>query len=461
MAFLDRVDSGGIELHSVFVVRHGHVVAEGWWRPYAKEKPHVLYSLTKSFTGTAVGLAWAEGLLDLDAPALSFFPEEDTASARANVGPVTVRHLLMLATGHVSETMPGRVPGGGERWAVHRFFEIPIEREPGRHFFYNNGASHLLAAIVQRVTGQPVFDYLTPRLFEPLGITEGTWDRSREGINLGAGNEVKVTTEDIAALGQLYLDRGRWNGRVILPANWVAAASRCQVETVNERHDEWGRGYGYQFWRSRHGAYRADGAYGQICFIIPEKDAVVAITAGNRDERPIYDAVWETLWPAFHDDPTTASASDEAALRERLAHLKVAELEPSGVPPEAFGATWPRRFVMEPPDQPAMTLAIEGDGATELALHVEGAHGAWQVRCGTDAALPNPPVPRLLWGGRPEPVAVRAVWVTPDTLEIWMRCDETALAECLRLAFGAGRVSASFRTNLWPEDVDCATRLVT
>ena len=173
-----------------------------------------------------------------------------------------------------------------------------MPHKPGTHFLYNTPATYMLSAIVQKVTGITVLDYLRPRLFEPLGIENPQWDTSPQGISLG-GYGLSVRTEDIARFGQLYLQKGVWMGKRLVPSAWIDAATTRQTSSGSNPTSDWEQGYGYQFWRSRHGLYRGDGAFGQFCIVMPEQDAVVAITSGGRDMQAVMNLVWEKLLPAL------------------------------------------------------------------------------------------------------------------------------------------------------------------
>ncbi len=211
LAFVEEAEQKLDALHSIMIVRHGQVVAEGWWAPYAASEPHMLFSLSKSFTSTAVGLAVAEGKLKVDDPVLGFFPDEAPAQPSANLKAMRVRDLLTMSTGHHDEDIRD-FPYNGEGSVVKAFLERPVAHKPGTFFFYNTPASYMLSAIVQKVTGQSVLAYLGPRLFEPLGIENPTWDASKQGVSLG-GFGLNVRTEDIARFGQLYLQKGMWQGK--------------------------------------------------------------------------------------------------------------------------------------------------------------------------------------------------------------------------------------------------------
>ncbi len=296
-AFLAAVEQHDCGLHSLMLLRHGHVVAEGWWSPYTPSAPHMLYSLSKSFTSTAIGLAVAEGRLSVDDPVLAFFPAEAPRKPSANLAAMRMRHLLSMSTGHDHDTTEYLWKRRDGDWP-RAFLTRPVAYAPGTHFLYNTGATYMLSAIIQRVTGQTLLEYLRPRLLEPLGIEGATWQTCPRGVNTG-GFGLSIKTEDIARFGQLYLQRGMWQGRRLLPEAWVADASAAQVSNATNTEVDWQQGYGYQFWRCRHGAYRGDGAFGQFCVILPDQDAVVAITAGSPNMQAVLNLIWAHLLPAM------------------------------------------------------------------------------------------------------------------------------------------------------------------
>ena len=317
-------------VHSFMLVRHGQVVAEGWWVPYAANRTHVLHSLSKSFTSTAVGLAVAEGKLNLDDPVLKFFPDEAPASPSNELKTMTVRNLLTMSTGHAKADIDS-FPFGG-LWGllspnlVKKFSAMPIGQKPGTQFIYDTPGSYMLSAIVQKMTGQTVRDYLWPRLFEPLGIAQPRWEQSAQGVSFGGFGQ-HLYTEDIAKFGQLYLQKGQWHGQQLVPAAWVEMATSKQIDNrkTPDADGDWDQGYGYQFWRCRHGFYRGDGAVGQFCIVMPQYDAVLAITSGTNDMGGVMQLAWDTLVPAFKDTPLPAdpAAADRLIAKEKslkLAH---------------------------------------------------------------------------------------------------------------------------------------------
>jgi beta-lactamase family protein len=326
--FLDLIErSPHLELHSIIALRHGRVIGEGWWSPYSAERVHLLYSLSKSFAVTAAGFAVAEGLVDLDATVLSYFPELDAEITDARSRQIRVRDVAAMASGHLAETGPEAVRNDPAD-IVRGFLLIPPERDPGTVFAYNQPCTYSLAAIVQRQSGQSLVEYLRPRLFEPLGIGEVAWLEHPPGRNIGYSG-MYATTDAIARLGQLYLQRGRWADRQLLASSWVEQATRKQVDNPREPNPDWQQGYGFQFWISRHG-YRGDGGFGQFCLVLPEHDLVLAITAATEDMQGILDAVWTHVVPAL-DRPTSDQQAD-GRLATRLAGLTLptvpAEAEP-------------------------------------------------------------------------------------------------------------------------------------
>ena len=237
-----------------------------------------------------------------------------------------VSDLLRMSTGHQAE--PQRTP---DRAWTKTFLAQPVPYKPGTHFLYNTSATYMLSAIVQKATGMTVLDYLRPRLFEPLGIEHPTWETSPQGITTG-GYGLSIRTEDIARFGQLYLQKGNWQGKQLVPAAWVEAATARQTSNGSNPKSDWDQGYGYQFWRCRHGAYRGDGAFGQFCIVLPEQDAVIAITSGVKDMQAVLNLVWDKLLPAMKPAPLAADDEARKKLEQTLAGLSLRPQEGSARP---------------------------------------------------------------------------------------------------------------------------------
>ena len=330
--FVKTIEQNIQHLHSFMLLRHGTIVAESWWYPYQSTLPHMLFSLSKSFTSTAVGLAVEEGRLTVNDPILKFFPEDAPKKISKNLAAMQVRHLLSMSTGHhqdsTDRTMSGRNP-------FKAFLTMPVKHIPGTYFVYNSGASYMLAAIVQKLTGQTLIEYLTPRLLEPLGIEGAIWDSHPNGVNFG-GWGLNIKTEDIARFGQLYLQKGVWNDRQLIPAAWVQAATSKQVSNDPNEKPDWEQGYGYQFWRCQPPEmYRGDGAFGQYCIVMPQQDAVLAITSGVPDMQAVLTIAYEKLLPGMKPDPLPADIAAAAELAQTLKNAQLIPPQVNATSPEA------------------------------------------------------------------------------------------------------------------------------
>src|SRR5262245_50793268 len=234
-------------------------------------------------------------MLSVDHEVLNIVSEYAPSERTNNLKAMRVRDLLTMSTGHQIEP---RLSETNQTPWTKIFLSHPVPHKPGAHFLYNTPATYMQSAIVQKLTGQTVLDYLRPRLFEPLGIANPTWGTSPQGISLG-GYGLNIRTEDIAKFGQLYLQKGQWHGKQLVPPSWIEAATARQTSNGSNPKSDWEQGYGFQFWRCRHGAYRGDGAFGQFCIVMPEQDAVIAITSGTRDMQAVMDLAWEKLLPTF------------------------------------------------------------------------------------------------------------------------------------------------------------------
>ncbi len=325
--FLDAAAkySGKFEFHSVMVLRHGKVVAEAWWAPYRPDLKHTLYSCSKSFTATAVGFAVSEGKLHLTDKVISFFPEYAPKEVSPYLAGLTIKDLLIMGVG-MDPDPSFRLAVNEDNW-INGFFNTPILNRPGTKFLYNSLGSYMAGAIVQKVTGQTLVEYLKPRLFDPLGIEGMDWETELLGYNAG-GWGLRLKTEDMAKFAQLFLQKGKWNGQQVLPEGWVEEAStkkilqKPDISSESRDKDDWAQGYCYQMWRSRYNSYRGDGAYGQYMLVLPEQDAVIAVTAEVADMQAEIDLIWEYLLPAFKDTPLPESA-DSKVLASRIQKLEL------------------------------------------------------------------------------------------------------------------------------------------
>ena len=458
--FVHAIEAGGLSLHSLMVVRHGQVVAEGWWAPYAADLKHTLYSLSKSFTATAVGLAVDERRLQLDDRVVSFFPSDVPDSISPHLAAMRVEDLLMMASGHAENTLPGDdrvLPEGSWAKAV---LAQPVAYAPGTHFAYNNGATYLLSAILQKVTGQTLLAYLTPRLFSPLGIEGADWEASPQGIRIGAWG-LRVKTEDIAKLGQLYLQQGVWAGEPLLPEAWVQQATHRQIQTA-EASDEaarqtsdWAQGYGYQFWRCRHSAYRGDGALGQFCIVLPEEDAAIAITAEVADMQAVLDEVWGHLLPALQGVGLTSDRKAQASLTEKLASLTLPLPAGQARSPEV-GEKGRRIYAIDENSLDVRRVGLDFQPST-CTFTMQDAAGTHQITCGIGrwiegetglTAVPLKLLPTRVPGEATSKIAAGGAWRDEQTFVMHWRFIETAHYDQVTCRFEADRLRVAFKRSL-------------
>lgn len=327
--FIESYKKEKHELHSVMIIRHGKVISEAWWSPYAPELKHSMYSVSKSWTSTAVGFAVSENKLKVTDKVLSFFPEYAELASQDFLKDLTVKDLLTMSVGHKTEPLRSVIVMQPD-WVLG-FLKTPISYVPGTHFLYNTLATYMLSAIVQKVTGQSLINYLEPRLFKPLGISGVDWEYDSKGINTG-GWGIRVKTEDMAKLGLTYLNGGKYNGKQIISNAWVKEATQKHIDQNPEASQakkdssDWLQGYGYQFWRCRNGAFRADGAYGQYIVMMPEQDAVVVITSESMDLQDDLNVIWQHLLPAFGKEKLAANKNADQSLTH---YLKNRRLEPA------------------------------------------------------------------------------------------------------------------------------------
>jgi CubicO group peptidase (beta-lactamase class C family) len=474
--FLEALPAAGIELHSFMLVRHGRVVAETWWSPYRRNAPHWLYSLSKSFTSTAVGFAVAEGRLKITDKVVDLFPEQRPQSVSENLAALQIKHLLSMSVGHKTDSVAAIVGNTAQPDWVKTFLSLPIEHAPGEVFLYDTGATFMLSAIVQKVTGQKVVDYLQPRLFAPLEIHEKTWDENPFGVNTG-GWGLSVTTETLAKFGQLYLQKGQWNGKQLLPKSWVEEATSFKIQQPAswnsgsapgaqadhadpvaalaklKQSSDWYQGYAYQFWRCRHNAFRGDGAFGQFCVVMPDEDAVVAITSETGNLQGILDLVWEHLLPAMASGP---AEHRKESLRELAQVLNTRALPlPAGKRNSPTIAKIDgRKFVFDANALGVVdaTLAFNSENCL-LALNTT--QGGYEMTCGLTrwvdgfVALPGEP-PALLPRRESAPikVAAAAAWSAEDTLEIRWQFYETPHHDLLSFKFVNDAVQLQFLNSI-------------
>lgn len=396
-------------LHSIMLRRNGKIVAQGWWAPYNPDSRHLLWSLSKSFTSTAIGIAQDEGLLSINDQVISFFPEELPGKVSTNLQSMRISDLLRMNTGHEQE--PQRRQFQNDNW-VKAFLAHEVKHKPGTHFRYNSMATYMCSAILQKLSGQTLLEYLTPRLFEPLGIKEPTWESDPRGINVG-GWGLSVTTEDISKLGQLYLQKGIWEGKQLLSKAWVEEATSLRTSNGSNPESDWDQGYGYQFWQCRHNAYRGDGAFGQYCIVMPEHNAVLAITAGSDDLQGILNVVWEHLLPAFKESPLTPDQEGLDNLTAKLQSLAISTAEGEESSPMASAVSG-QSYSLAPNESKLSSISFDFEKASPRITLISE-QGEERIEAAFEqnilGSLSNPYLVS-------RQVAVSGAWTASDTYEV-------------------------------------------
>ena len=398
---------GALEyVNSVILLRHGRSVLECWLDPYERDTPHQLFSLSKSFTSCAVGLARSEGRLNISDKLISFFPEYDSVVTDPRMRTVTLRDLLTMRSGHTvcaTKYMFGR-PDYAEA-----FLASPLDTEPGTCFAYNSGATYMLSAVIRKVTGENLREYLMPRLFEPLEMVPGIWESCPGGIDLG-GWGLYMTTDDLAKFAQLLLQHGLWNGKQILPSDYLAEATKKQADNSANQLPDWKQGYGYQFWVSQHG-YRGDGAAGQLAVVLEDQDLCIAATSCLCDMQNLLNVFWEELLPNLQPGALPEDPAAQKELQNVLAGMRIR------IPDTSFPAPGRARHACFRFRENAAGIrqCKVTTGADACSLTFLTGKGQEQLRAGFGhfeySVL-------QLTDGLPHPVAAYACWTAPDKLEI-------------------------------------------
>jgi CubicO group peptidase (beta-lactamase class C family) len=453
-SFLEAANKSKHEFHSIMVLRHGKVIAEAWWAPYSADLRHTMYSCSKSFTATAVGFAVSEGKIALDDKVISFFPEYAPKEVSPYLAELTIHHLLTMTDG-MDPDPSFTLAVTDDNW-IKGFFNTPIVKAPGTVFLYNSLGTYMGGAIVQKVTGQSLVEYLKPRLFEPLGIEGMDWESDLLGYNVG-GWGLRIKTEDMAKFAQLFLQKGMWNGKQVLPAGWVEEASSKKILQQPELSDDarskndWAQGYCYQMWRSRHNSYRGDGAYGQLIMILPEQDAVIAVTAETDDMQGEMNLIWDYLLPGFQDAALPASQTDDAPLRQQINALQLPKMRGKATSPVAKSIQG-KSYKLQPNDLQLESLKFDFD-KNEVELNMAGSEGQFSFEFGADhwekgtTKRLGPYLARVkgyYQGLPPAKVVGNYGWLDENTLQLKLRYIESPHSETLTCHFDGKKLKVEY-----------------
>ncbi|MDL2208006.1 beta-lactamase family protein [Parabacteroides sp. OttesenSCG-928-O15] len=461
LRFLEEIESQGIELHSFMMLRHGKVIAECWWDPYKATINHAMHSATKTFTSTAIGFAVKEKRLKVTDKVISFFPDDLPDEVSPFLKEMRVKDLLTMSTGQ------DRAPiftQEDENWP-RLFLAAPVVYEPGTHFLYNSAASHMLSAIITKVTGESTFEYLKPRLFDPLGITDIQWETDPQGITVGGGG-MRIKTVDMAKLGLFYLNRGVWEGERLLPASWIEEASSPHIFQYPDRMpaenagNEGAQGYGYQVWMcSPENIYRADGANGQLILIMPDQDAVVALTARTTEAHQVMQLVWKHLLPVMYN---RILPSDEYAWNDKTSLLAGLRLKRPSLTPEDTPLLTDKvlDYKLLPNEQGIEKMTFSFNAEAECLLTIEEKGKTYTFSFGEDNWLTGEtdrPGPYYLnprrnpAGMAPFTVSGYAAWPQKDHLQLRLYYLTDIQYEDLACHFKGEQLTVAWTNSQYPE----------
>jgi CubicO group peptidase (beta-lactamase class C family) len=446
--FLDAAAASKHEFHSMMILRNGRVIAEGWWDPYKPELVHTMYSVSKSYTATAIGFAVTEQRLAVSDKVLDFFPAyKDGASDFQRQ--LEIKDLLTMSVGHEKSFNFEIFPK--DDW-TKAFMAMPIANEPGTKFLYNTSASYILSAIIRQVTDQNLTEYLTPRLFEPLGITGIDWETDPDGVDTG-GWGLRLKTEDMAKFGLLFLQKGQWEGEQLLPESWIEAASTVKImqepeaDATKLANNDWIQGYAYQMWRSRHNSYRADGAYGQYILVLPEVQGVIIFTSETNDLQGILNLAWQHLLPAFK-----GASDDDLQLKNRLLNLSISP-QNGTIQKQAEKKYSGKTFQAESANNKVKSLQVKfKKGTCMLTLDSKYlftlGEGEW-ISGTTRRKGPNlfDFAQNYLEGLPPFQVSGSYGWEDANTLNLALKYTESPHTEHIQLKFTATGLSATFKNS--------------
>jgi len=437
--YLKALNDTGFVAHNIMLLRHGKVAFEAHYSPFRRDIPHELFSCSKSIASTAAGFAVGEGRLSLDEKVVDILPEKLDGKPHPFTAAMTVRNLLTMTTAF-REFEPV-----SDDW-TRDFMNKTPDHYPGTVFNYDSMGTHTLCEIVQKRAGATLLDYLTPRLFEPLGIGAGevAWSVSKYGINMGGGGAC-MSPEAMAKFGQLYLNRGAWEGRQVLPEGWAEEATAGHVSCVT-RDGSFKARYGYKFWRVQQNGFACLGLAGQVIAMHPDKNIVFVGTANGMQTDFHYfhsEYMWKMLYPEIKDEPVPF---DDAGYAELAAYISRAEaFLPDGSPEIPDGV---RKYAGK--YLPAAPNLLEADGF-KLILGESSGEIELRSKAGDTARIPfgygaHVPAPQTIrdianqnWEQLNQPAdrcGNAGVWVDGRTLVIHSQTVRTQLYFIVTCHFG-------------------------
>jgi Beta-lactamase len=322
--FIDEIEREYIELQGLIIMRHGYIITDGYWAPFAVNKPHRMFSSRKAVIATAILFAIQEGLLSLEDRMVDLFPEEIPSSLSENLKQLTIYHMLTMTTGHAEDPFIKMFEEGADAPAL--FFQNEFVYKPGLHFLYDNGVPAMLGILIHRKTGKSVLEYLQPRLFEPLGMTSFCAHKTNSLIELLT---ICCSTADLFRLTYFYFQRGKWQGKELLDGKLAKMACSFLVPSLQDPEPnptalDTKFGYGFQIWRNSVGGFRIDGGRGQFGIGIPEMDLIACMNSYEGDQNIIPALFWKHITNRLYAEPLKEDAVSYDQLNQKLMSLSKA-----------------------------------------------------------------------------------------------------------------------------------------
>lgn len=314
--FINNCAGTKTDIHTLEIYKNDELKIKLALPPYSCENKAQLYSLSKSFSSTAIGLLVTDGILSVEDKLVDIFPERVPNGIDENMKNLCVKHILSMNSGH-AECPMGKIKNCDD--IVNAFMSEKQSFEPGTHFMYNNSATYMLSEIVTKFTGMTMLDFLSIRLFAPLGIKDMRWDTFKSGRNQGAVG-LHASADDLSKLGRLYLNKGMWHGKRILSEEWVEMATCVHSDNSGNGTADWTAGYGFQFWMNEREGYRGDGAFGQLCVVLPKRETVAVIQCYSNDMQSEMDNLF-----ALIDNLYTDGGISEVELCEKINSMNAPE----------------------------------------------------------------------------------------------------------------------------------------
>lgn len=464
-SFADALNSSGVRYHSFMIIRDGKVAAKCYRYPFNAKTPHIMYSISKSVTSCAVGFAIDEGWFTLDTTLAEIFPEKAPKKDADKYKNITIRHLLTMTSGKTPGYMSNKTKGD---W-IEQYMDSKWYAEPGEQFKYVNENTFMLCAAIKRATGVSVSEYLTPRLWEPLGVRKPYWETDHSGIESG-GWGLFLTHEAFSKFLLTYLQDGKFEGRQVVPAQWVKESMSLKSSAPED--EEARSGYGYCFWVNDEGGVNAVGVFGQVGHIHKEKNLIVSVVSGDTNEALVWDAI-----KIFEDDDALTerdgNARENTALAKKLSSFKMETVPQSGLRSrleqdiEGKRITFRRALIADvfgfsPSMLPIVATYMTKNRAggfnnVKFSFRDKFCYFQWTegdetccVRCGMDGKYR---ASRITLAGTSYTAYAAAYWVNDTTLEVWLRPLESIGRRVLSFHFNGKSVQLETHTDPSIEEV--------